>query len=62
MQRMESLPQDFVGSYLRFQIETLEDVLTTMEAENAMDDGYMDENLKRVEKNLHQIRKLTKSC
>lgn len=54
--------EDFVGSYLRSQVDALEDVLTTMEKENAMDDGYLDENLRRVEKNLHRIRKLNKPC
>lgn len=60
MQTIMKSREDFVSSYLRSQIERLKGMLETMETENAMDEGYLDENLKRVEKNLYQLRKLSK--
>lgn len=50
----------FISSHLRSQIETLENILATMERENVMDSEYLDENLKQVEKNLHWIRKIVR--
>ena len=52
--------EDFVSSHLRAQIETLKSMLETMEIENSIDDGYLDEKLKHVEKDLYQLRKLSK--
>ena len=61
MQTVMKSREDFVGSHLRSQIEALKDVLGTMETEDSIDDGYLDEKLKRVEKNLHQLRKLSRT-
>ena len=61
MPTMVDLRKDFIGGHLRSQIETLKGVLTTMETENSMDDGYIDENLRRIEKSLRQIRKLSRN-
>ncbi len=61
MRAIVNLRKDFVSSHLRSQIDALKDVLKTMETENSMDDGYIDENLKQVEKNLQRLRKLSKS-
>ena len=61
MQTVMKSREDFISSHLRSQIETLKGMLETMEIENSMDDGYLDENLKRVEKNLYQLRKLSRT-
>ena len=55
------LREDFVSSHLRAQIETLKSMLETMEIENSIDDGYLDEKLKRVEKDLYQLRELSRT-
>ena len=61
MRTMASLRKDFIGGHLRSQINTLKGVLTTIETENSIDDGYIDANLRRVEKNLQGLRKLNKN-
>ena len=57
MQTMMNRRKDFIASHLRSQIEALRMVLESMERENLANSGYIDESLKKVEKNLHRIRR-----
>ena len=54
---MSSLRKDFVASYLRSQLATLQSVLETIESQAGSEDGYIEESLTRVEKELRQLRK-----
>ncbi len=58
IETISGMRKDFVASYLRSQINRLSDILTSIEIENRLEDNYADENLKQVEINLRQLRKL----
>jgi len=55
---MSSLHKDFIASFLRSQLITLQDVLDTIESSSRLEDAYVEESLNRVQKELHQIRRL----
>ena len=50
--------RDFFASFLRSQLATLQNVLAEIENSEKLEDGYVEESLKRVEKELHRFRKL----
>ncbi len=52
------LRKDFIVSLIRSQIETLKDMVATVELENSADDGFVDGYLKRMEEKLRQMRKM----
>jgi len=58
MHTVVSQRKDMVASHLRFQIKTLQDVLTDIESEETIDEAYAMGTVKYVEKNLSQLRKL----
>ena len=49
---------DFFASFLRSQLATLQNVLAEMENSDRLVGDYVEESLKRVEKELHRFRKL----
>ncbi len=54
---MSSLHRDFIASFLRSQLGTLQSVLAEIENSDRLEDGYVEESLRRVEKELHRLRK-----
>jgi len=50
---MSSWHRDFVASFLRSQLATLQSVLAEIENSEWLEDGYVEESLRRVEKELH---------
>ena len=56
-ERLTSVNEDIIVSFLRSQIKTLENIIESVEKRNDMSD-FAHENLKRIEKNLRWIRKL----
>ncbi|GEM_PF-1855164 len=50
--------RDFFASFLRSQLATLQNVLAEIENSDRLEGGYVEESLKRVEKELHRFRKL----
>ncbi len=50
--------RDFFVSFLRSQLATLQNVLAEIENSEKLEGGYVEESLKRVEKELHRFRKL----
>jgi hypothetical protein len=61
MLEMSNLRKDFVVSNLRSQLSTLQGVLKNIEDSERSEDDYIGESLKRVEKNIRQLRKLCPS-
>ncbi len=57
MNAISSIKKDFIASHIRSQVNTLKAVLESMENSNFLEDDYANESLKRVETNLHQLRK-----
>ena len=55
---MTSLHKDFVASFLRSQLAALQNVLNSIENSDRVEDGYVEESLRRVEKELHRLRKM----
>ena len=50
--------RDFFASFLRSQLATLQNVLAEIENSDRLEGDYVEESLKRVEKELHRFRKL----
>jgi len=53
--------RDYVASFLRSQLDSLQNVLAEIENSDRFEDGYVEESLKRVEKELYRFRKLYRS-
>ena len=49
--------RDFFVSFLRSQLATLQNVVAEIENSEKLEGGYVEESLKRVEKELHRFRK-----
>jgi len=49
--------KDLFASFLRSQLATLQNVLAEVENSGKLEGDYVEESLKRVEKELHQLRK-----
>ncbi len=58
---MSSLQSDFVASYLRSQLVALQNVLSHIESSQKIEDVYVKESLRRVEKELYRLRKFCSS-
>ncbi|RLJ05931.1 MAG: hypothetical protein DRP14_00940 [Candidatus Aenigmatarchaeota archaeon] len=52
------LQKDFVASFLRSQLATLQGVLAEIENSDRLEGGYIEESLRRVEKELCRFRRL----
>ena len=50
--------RDFFVSFLRSQLATLQNVVAEIENSEKLEGDYVEESLKRVEKELHRFRKL----
>ena len=58
MQSMSMMRKDFVASYLRSQLNRLQDVLDNIEEENKVECGFATDSLREVETSLRKIRKM----
>ena len=58
MQSMSMMRKDFVASYLRSQLNRLQDVLDNIEEENKVECGFATDSLRDVETSLRKIRKM----
>ena len=58
---ISSLQSDFVASSLRSQFVTLQNILNDIESSQSIEDIYVEESLRRVEKELCQLRKFFSS-
>ena len=57
-QMMSMMRKDFVASYLRSQLNRLQDVLDNIDGENKVECGFATESLRKVETSLRRIRKM----
>jgi hypothetical protein len=57
-QSMSMMRKDFVASYLRSQLNRLQDVLDNIEEENKVECGFATDSLREVETSLRKIRKM----
>jgi len=57
-QVMSAVRKDFIASYLRFQLNSLRNILDNIEEENKVDCDYARESIKDIEVKLRQLRKL----
>ncbi len=55
---MSSWNRDFVASFLRSQLASLQSVLAEIENSERFEGGYIEESLRRVEKELCRFRRL----
>ena len=55
---MSSWNRDFVASFLRSQLASLQSVLAEIENSERFEGGYIKESLRRVEKELCRFRRL----
>jgi len=58
MYQKSSLCKDFFATYLRSQINDLENMLFHIESADKIEDEYISESLKKVEGSIHKLRKL----
>lgn len=58
MKVMSNIHLDFVATNLRLQIERLNSILGAIEDQGKIDRDYTQESLKKIEINIHQLRKL----
>lgn len=58
MQSMSMMRKDFVASYLRSQLNRLQDVLDNIEEESKVECGFAADSLREVETSLRKIRKM----
>ena len=58
---MSSLQSDFVASFLRSQLITLQNILNDIESAQGIEDVYVEGSLRRVEKELCRLRKFFSS-
>lgn len=56
-----NLHKDFLASYLRSHLSSLQSVLNEIESSEKLDDDYIEQSLRRAEKEIHQIIKFTVS-
>jgi mannitol/fructose-specific phosphotransferase system IIA component len=50
--------KDFLASHLRSLINALKTILKNLEEDGHIEENYVNESLKKAEKNLHQLGKL----
>ncbi len=58
MQLMSMMRKDFVASYLRSQLNRLQDVLNNIEEESKVECDFATDSLREVETSLRKIRKM----
>lgn len=54
---MRGSKSDFVASFLRAQLVTLQNILTYIENSQRIEYGYVEESLRRMEKEICRLRK-----
>ncbi|MFH1062184.1 MAG: hypothetical protein V1747_04770 [Candidatus Omnitrophota bacterium] len=58
VKKLNKLQQDYMASFLRLQLNTLKNVLSSVENSNKYNGGYFSESMRRLEKNIHRFRKV----
>jgi len=56
--KLSRLEQDYMASFLRMQLNTLGNVLSSVENSDKYNVGYFSESMRRIEKNIHRFRKV----
>ncbi|MFB3918877.1 hypothetical protein BU251_06700 [Candidatus Velamenicoccus archaeovorus] len=59
-QKMSNIRSDFIASHLRAQIRVLGSLLDQVEQDHMISDSWAEDNLKKVEASLRQVRKIWK--
>jgi len=58
VKKLSRLYQDYLASFLRSQLTTLQNVLSSVENSERYDDVYLEESMRRIEHNIHRFRKV----
>lgn len=58
VEKLSRLQQDYSASSLRLQLNTLNNMLSSVENSDKYDVGYLQESMRRIEKNMHCLRKV----
>ena len=58
VKKLSRLQQDYMASFLRIQLNTLKNVLNSVENLDKYNVGYFSESMRRIEKNIHRFRKV----
>ncbi|MBU1043101.1 MAG: hypothetical protein KJ915_01730 [Candidatus Omnitrophica bacterium] len=58
VKKLNKLQQDYMASFLRVQLNTLKNVLSSVENSDKYNEGYFSESMHRIEKNIHRFRKV----
>lgn len=58
VKKLSRLHQDYLISFLRSQLTTLHNVLSSVENSERYDDEYLEESMRRVEQDIHRFRKV----
>lgn len=58
VKKLSRLHQDYLASFLRSQLTTLQNVLNNVENSASYDEGYVSESIRRIERNMRDFRKV----
>ena len=58
VKKLNKLQQDYMASFLRLQLNTLKNVLSSVENSDKYNVEYFSESMRRLEKNIHSFRKV----
>lgn len=58
VKELSRLHQDYLTSFLRSQLTTLQNVLDNVENSDSYDKGYVSESIRRIERNMRDFRKV----
>ncbi len=58
VKELSRLHQDYLASFLRSQITTMQNVLDSVENSEEYDDAYLAESMKRVERDIRRFRRI----
>ena len=58
VKKLNKSQQDYMASFLRLQLNTLKNVLSSVENSDKYNVGYFSESMRRLEKNIHSFRKV----
>jgi len=58
VKKLSRLHKDYLTSFLRSQLTTLQNVLSSVENSERYDDEYLEESMRRIEQDIHRFRKV----
>ena len=56
--KLSRLQQDYMSSLLRYQLTTLQNLLSSVENADRCDAWYFEESMKRLKRNIHCFKKV----